>query len=232
MHATVLSDAALERDRGLRSARRPLALAGPRTAHLIIDLQVGFMAPGALVETPMSVSIVPQVNRISAAVREAGGLNVFLRYTYDPTWTLFSRFTPEAASAMEAAFSVGAEQHGLWPELDVGRQDLVLDKTRFSAFTPGSCELDAQLRARGIDTVVVTGCVSNVCCESTAREAAQMNYGVVFVSDGNAALSDADHNGAVADLFVIFGCDVLSADEVVARLGTDVAARPAQSAGA
>ncbi len=83
---------------------------------------------------------------------------------------------------------------------------------------PGTCALDAELRARRIDTMVVTGCVSNCCCESTIRDAMQMNYAIVFVADGNAARSDEDHNGAVADLYGIFGCDVLVADDVIARL--------------
>lgn len=219
MHDTVISEAALAIDARLRGERTPLALIPAKTAHLVVDLQVGFMAPGSVAETPMNLQILPAVNRISAALREAGGLNVFLRYTYDPTWTgFFGRFAPGRTEPMEAAFSPGAEQHALWPEMDVQAQDLILDKTRFSAMIPGTCDLDAELRARGIDTLIVTGCVSNCCCESTIRDAMQMNYNIVFVQDGNAAASDADHNGAVADLFGIFGCDVCSADQVVERL--------------
>ena len=55
-----------------------------RTAHIIVDLQNGFMVPGAAVEIPVAREIVPNVNRISSAVRAAGGLNVFLRYLVDP----------------------------------------------------------------------------------------------------------------------------------------------------
>jgi ureidoacrylate peracid hydrolase len=87
--------------------------------------------------------------------------------------------------------------------------------------------MEAELKARGIDTLIVTGCVSNCCCESTIRDAMQMNYSIVFVADGNAARNDDDHNGAVADLFGIFGCDVASAEEVIARLAADNAAKAA-----
>jgi ureidoacrylate peracid hydrolase len=47
-----------------------------KTAHIIVDLQNGFMAPGAAVEIPVAREIVPNVNRISAAVRATGGINV------------------------------------------------------------------------------------------------------------------------------------------------------------
>ena len=47
-----------------------------RTAHLIVDLQNGFMEPGATVELPVARDIVPNVNEICKAVRAAGGINV------------------------------------------------------------------------------------------------------------------------------------------------------------
>ncbi len=228
MHNTVIPEFALQTDKRIRGSRTPLPLIGPRTAHVVVDLQVGFMAPGSVAETPMNLEILPNVDRISAAVREAGGVNIFLRYTYDPGWTgFFGRFEPAAVEPMKAAFTAGAEQHALWPEMDVQPEDVILDKTRFSALIPGTCDLEEELQARAIDTLIVTGCVSNCCCESTIRDAMQMNYSIVFVADGNAAQTDADHNGAVADLFGIFGCDVASADEVVARLAADSTAKAA-----
>jgi ureidoacrylate peracid hydrolase len=228
MHDTVIPEFALQTDRRIRGERRPLPLIGPRTAHVIVDLQVGFMAPGSVAETPMNLQILPKVDAISAAVRAAGGTNIFLRFTYDPGWTgFFGRFEAGAVEPMRAAFTAGAEQHALWPGMDVQPGDLVLDKTRFSALIPGTCDMEAELKARGIDTLIVTGCVSNCCCESTIRDAMQMNYSIVFVADGNAARNDDDHNGAVADLFGIFGCDVASAEEVIARLAADNAAKAA-----
>jgi hypothetical protein len=53
----------------------------------------------------------------------------------------------------------------------------------------------------------------------------QMNYNIVFVQDGNAAITNSDHNGAVADLFSIVGCDVCTADEVVNRFKVHVSKR-------
>ncbi|MBV9508831.1 MAG: cysteine hydrolase [Caulobacteraceae bacterium] len=221
MHNTVISAAALERGRALRGETSLLALDPARTAHVVVDLQVGFMAPGSVAETPMNLEILAKVDRISAALRAAGGVNVFLRFTYDPGWSgFYGRFAPGREEPLRSAFTAGAEQHALWPQMDVQPQDLILDKTRFSALIPGTCDLDAEMKARGIDTLVVTGCVSNCCCESTIRDAVQMNYKVVFVQDGNAAASDSDHNGAVADLYSLFGCDISTADEVVKRIKT------------
>ena len=195
-----------------------------RTAHIVVDLQNGFMAEGAPAEVATAREIVPAVNRICAALRDAGGLNVFLRYTWDPAepqpWTIWYDvyLGPRLSALHRDAFARGAPHWQLWPALDLRPDDLVLDKTRFSAFVPGTCGLDEALRARRIDTVIVTGTLTNVCCESTARDAMQRNYKVVFVSDGNAALSDAQHNATLANMAVLFA-DLRSAAETVALIG-------------
>jgi ureidoacrylate peracid hydrolase len=228
MHATVIPQSALALNARLRGERSDLALDPKTTAHVIVDLQTGFIAPGAVAEMPMNLQIMPNVDKVSAAMRQTGGLNIFIRFTYDPGWTAFyGRFAPGMAAPMIAAFTPGSEQHALWPDMDVQPGDLILDKTRFSAMIPGTCDLDAVLKAHDIDTLIVTGCVSNCCCESTIRDAQQMNYKIVFVADGNAAASDADHNGTVADLFGLFGCDISTADEVVERLHAAAAAKAA-----
>jgi ureidoacrylate peracid hydrolase len=191
-----------------------------RTAHIVVDLQNGFMADGAPVEVPAAREIVPNVNRIAAALRDAGGVNVFLRYTCDPAephpWT--TRYTeylsPERRDAHRDAFRRDAEHWQLWPVLDVRPGDAIVDKTRFSAFVPGTCPLDALLRERGIDTLIVTGTLTNVCCESTARDAMQRNYKVIFVADGNGALTDAEHNATLGNMITLFA-DVMTTDHLL-----------------
>lgn len=188
-----------------------------RTAHLVIDLQNGFMAPGALVEVPMAREIVSAVNRISRALRAAGGLNVFLQYTSsnDPgDWRVMKRRSGGTAAAHQATFTRDAEGWLLWPELDVAAGDMRVEKRRFGAFIPGTCDLDAILRARGIDTLIVTGTLSNCCCESTARDAMQLDYDVIFVPDANAAPSDEEHAATLANMGWLFA-DLYTADEVV-----------------
>ncbi|MBV8537976.1 MAG: cysteine hydrolase [Alphaproteobacteria bacterium] len=204
-----------------------------KTAHVIVDLQDGFMAPGAAVEIPMAREIVPNVNKISAAVRAAGGLNVFIRYLIDPesraAWShWFTKFmTPERTRRMEKAFTRGGDGFELWPGLEVTKDDLIVDKTRLGAFVPGSSNLHEVLQARGIETLIITGTATNVCCESTARDAMQMNYQVIFVADGNATNNDAEHNATLNAMMALFA-DVMTTDEVVACLAK--AAKPAVAA--
>ena len=198
-----------------------------RTAHLVIDLQNGFMEPGAPVEVPEARSIVDNVNRISAAVREGGGLNVFVRYTTpgegDPAWPVFYERMGMASEAHKAAFTPDAHYWQLWPELDVRAEDAVIEKCRFSAFTPGASGLDAMLRGLGIDTVIVTGTLTNCCCESTARDAMQLNYRVLVAADANAALSDAEHAATLQIMGMVFA-DLHSTDELVELMNARIPA--------
>lgn len=111
----------------------------------------------------------------------------------------------------------GHPGHELYGALDVQPEDMIVEKRRFSAFIQGSSDLDAILRGLGIDTVIVTGAVTNVCCEATARDAMMLNYKTVFVSDANAARTDEDHNASLAAVFRVFGA-VNSTDEVIGLL--------------
>ena len=234
MHTISIPPEIVERSRRLRGDRPHIfASVDPaRTAHVVVDLQNGFMSPGAPVEVPTAREIVPNVNMISDQVRRAGGLNVFLRYTYDEAerfkWPAFYKAysTPENTAMMKAAFTRGADHHGLWAGLDVKPGDLIVDKTRFSGFIAGTCDLHDLLQRRGIDTLIITGTVTNCCCESTARDAMQMDYKIIFVSDGNAAFTDAEHNATLSSMVAIFA-DVMTADDVVAALGSGHASRSA-----
>lgn len=208
--------------------RRSLADLDPgRTAHVVVDLQRGFMAPGAPVEVPEAREIVANVNRISAALRAAGGRNVFLRMnlatTATPRWRDYMDHLGARVDrdAVLAAFAPGADDFALWDDLEVSETDLVVDKTRFSAFVPGASRLHEELSSRRIDTLVVTGTLTNVCCESTARDAMQMDYRVRFVADATAALSDDIHNTTLANIDAHFG-RVVWTEDVLGALASSV----------
>jgi ureidoacrylate peracid hydrolase len=183
------------------------------TAHIIVDLQNGFMDFGQVAEVPMARSIVPNVNRISAALRAAGGIVVFVQHTADAeairTWSVFFEhfYAPEYRERFVEAFTPGNPGHALWSELDVAEQDTVILKRRFSAFVPGSSDLHARLQERGIDTLIISGTQSHICCEATARDAMMMNYKVFFVTDACAALTDEEHGGTLSAMAHTF-CDV------------------------
>jgi ureidoacrylate peracid hydrolase len=207
-------------------------LVGSRTAHIVVDLQNGFMAPGQPAEIPTAREIVPNVNRISAALRAAGGLNVFIQNTIDAethkSWSnWFKRQDPARSPRMNEAFAVGSFGHAVWPGLEVGYSDIKVQKSRFGAFVPGASELHAILQVRDIDTLIITGTATNVCCESTARDAMMLNYNVIFVADGTATHSDVEHNATLGNLLANFA-DVMTTDEVVVRLTAGSAAAAAE----
>lgn len=229
MHKIEMSRDVLDRVKRLRDGLRMFGNIVPsRTAHIIVDLQNGFMEPGATVEMPVSREIVPNVNRICQAVRAAGGINVFIRYLIDEetqtSWSSwFTDFSsPQRRTAMIETFGKDCHGFALWPGLDVQASDLIVDKTRFGAFVPGSSKLHEILQERRIDTLIITGTATNVCCESTARDAMQMNYKVIFVADGNAAMSDADHNATLNNMVALFA-DVMTTDELAGFLGSAAA---------
>ncbi len=92
-----------------------------------------------------------------------------------------------------------------------------MNKHRFAAFIPGTCDLHQLLQDRGIETLIISGTLTNCCCESTARDAMQLNYKVIFVSDANATLTDAEHNATLNNMCALFA-DVMSTAEVVDAL--------------
>jgi len=196
-----------------------------RTAHLIVDLQNGFMEPGAPVEVPIAREVVPQVNAISAAVRARGGQNIFLRMTIDAEsqsgWSNWFTYLHgrESAAATTEAFRRNTHYWQLWPQLQVKDPDVAVEKTRFGAFVPGASPLHEVLQDRGIDTLIITGTLSNCCCESTARDAMQMNYKVIFVADANATWTDAAHNATLENMALLFA-DVMTTAEVLRAIET------------
>lgn len=188
-----------------------------RTAHLIIDMQNGFMEEGAPVEVPMARNVVDNINRISAAVRKAGGRNIFVRFTTPPeggpSWSNFAVRMGDGAAPHREAFTQGAHYWQLWPRLEVLEADQIVEKHRFSAFTPGTSDLDQILRQQGIDTVLITGTLTNCCCESTARDAMQNNYRVLIAADANAALTDEEHAATLHNMAFVFA-DLYSTEEI------------------
>jgi ureidoacrylate peracid hydrolase len=77
--------------------------------------------------------------------------------------------------------------------------------------------LAAALHEHGLDTVLVTGTVTNVCCESTARDAMMLNFKTIMVTDANAAATDADHNASLIAFYLTFG-DIMSTEMLIGCL--------------
>jgi nicotinamidase-related amidase len=197
-------------------------LAPERTALLVIDMQNYFVKPGYPGEAPMARKIVAGVNQLAAALRRMGGLVVWIKNSSTETrdsWSVLHRelMTPERQKARYEALSEEHEGHELWPMLDVKTEDAQMVKKRYSAFIQGSSDIEAFLNVRGIDSVLIAGTATNICCESSARDAMMLNFRAVMVSDALAAYSDAEHAAALMNFYSVFG-DVQTIDETIASL--------------
>jgi nicotinamidase-related amidase len=202
----------------------PFARLDPaRTALVVIDMQNGFLRQDvAHAWCPMAEHVVPAINRLAAALRQAGGAVFWIQNTFDARceseWSVMQDMaTPAARARRAAAMREGTLGHQLWPGLDIRPQDQVVRKYRYSAFIQGGSDLPAILRARGLDTVLIAGTVTNVCCESSARDAMMLNFRTVMVSDGCAAVTDAEHAASLIAFHLQFG-DVLTVDDCIAGL--------------
>jgi len=202
-----------------------------RTALVVVDMQNYFVAEGFPLEVPVSRAIVPNINRLARTLRAAGGVVVWVQTTATGAlehWTNHHRhqLTPERAKARIAHLDESAEGFALYPRLEPLPTDQRVKKIKYSAFISGSSDIDARLRSRGIEHLLITGTATNVCCESTARDAMMLDYRVVMVADGNASFSDEEHAATLNNFLLFFG-DVLTTDEVVARLVPSEARRSA-----
>jgi ureidoacrylate peracid hydrolase len=194
-----------------------------KTALLVVDMQNAFMMPGvAHVLCAEAINIVPNINRLAEAMRAAGGTVVWVVTTFGQAslenWPVLHEMAgAERTPARIAALAEGSVGHQLWTDLVVEPNDLTIVKTKYSAFIQSS--LEPTLRQRGIDTLLVTGTVTGVCCESTARDAMMRNFRTVMVTDANAAMTDEDHNASLRAFYLSFG-DIFSTDQIVAHLQT------------
>lgn len=206
----------------LRGRRHVFPTLDPaRTALVVVDMQNAFVAAGAPFEVAPARAIVPAINRVAAALRAAGGRVVWVQATQGKKGTpeyfelFFENFlAPAARERAHAAVSEGHPLHALYPELDVRVGDRIVKKCRPSAFIQGASDIEAYLRAQTIDTVLIAGAATNVCCESTARDAAMLGFRLVVIEDANASHSDAEHVAGLMTVYRYFG-DVRPADEVI-----------------
>jgi nicotinamidase-related amidase len=193
-----------------------------KTALVVIDMQNYFVHPDYQGAVPMAQEIVPDINRLAAATRTAGGHVVWIKNATNDTresWSVFHEWlmTPERRDRRYATMDTAHEGHALWPKLDARPEDAQLVKKRFSAFIQGSSDIVPYLRGRGIDTVLIGGTATNVCCESSARDAMMLNFKVIMVPDALATYTDAEHSATLTSFYSIFG-DVQTVDEVIASL--------------
>jgi ureidoacrylate peracid hydrolase len=193
-----------------------------RCALVVIDMQNYFLKPGFPSEIAAGRAIVPAINRAAKSLRERGGRVYWVVTASDGAerdWSFVHEhlMSPQRGAKRLSGLAQGSEGYALWPTLEIEAGDRTLIKRRYSALIQGSSTLEQELRDGGIDTVLITGVSTNVCCESTARDAMMLNFRTVMLADGLAASSEQTHVAALTSCLVYF-CDVMNVDEALARM--------------
>ena len=197
-------------------------IAPARAALIVVDMQVDFAAPhGVLGAAGVDLSSVPAAlaaaERLAGAARAAGAKVVFVGLqtraeTDSAAWSERMRRRggdPDSGSALCRAGEPGADFFGPTPWPD----EPVVPKTRYSGFV--GTDLDARLKAMGVDTLVVCGLTTECCVDCTVRDAFHLDYHVFVPTDACAAYESALHEGALKSLDL--NCAILvETDHVVA----------------
>jgi nicotinamidase-related amidase len=181
-------------------------IAPSTTALVVIDVQGDFAAPdGAMGFAGVDMSdvepTIDRIERLIAAARGAGAAVVFARVVTRPETDcealkrLYIRKGYGAeAIAICRADTPGAAYYRVAPEPG----DIEIQKPLFSSFV--GTDLDARLRARGVDTLVLTGLTTDCCVDCTARDAFHRNYSCFIVDDACSAYGQELHSAAMLGL--------------------------------
>jgi nicotinamidase-related amidase len=187
--------------RGVKMVEFPV---NPQKLALVnVDLQNVFVE-GTPVSPPDGPDVVARVNKLAAACRQAGVLVIHTAHVTRPDGSnvgVMGQLIPPVREGMIAKGSFPAALH---KDLKIEPSDIVLEKPRYGAFH--GTDLEVTLRARGVDSVVITGIATNICAETTAREAAVRDFRVFFLSDGT---STADIDGVPREVLIRTTCAVL-----------------------
>lgn len=186
-------------------------IAPARTALVIVDMQVDFASPeGVLGKAGVDMSVVEPAlaaaQRLADAARAARTPVVFVglqtRTAFDSqAWRLRMARRggdPDVDIALCRAGEPGADFYGPIPLVD----ELVVPKTRYSGFfgTP----LDAALKAKGVDTLVICGVTTDCCVDCTVRDAFHLDYHVFIAGDACASYDRDLHEGTLKALDLNF----------------------------
>lgn len=211
IHAWRIEDREYARHEERRGRRHAFETLEPRRTALVVIDMVPFFVSG----NEYCLGIVPNISSIATTLRKAGGTVAWV--LPGPGEHLAAKeefYGPRIAAMYRRSGGDGPLADRLWEGFDVHPDDLLAEKTAASAFFPGRCPLPSLLEERDISTVLITGTVTNVCCESSVRDASTLGYRVIMVADANAAVRDQDHNATLHTVYRSFG-DVRQAADVI-----------------
>jgi ureidoacrylate peracid hydrolase len=203
-----------------------------RTALINVDIQNCFVE-NSPIASPEGPAVLRRINRFIASCRQLGTKVIHTAHILRPGYTNIGVLAEMVPVVKTGLLDEGSFPAALHKDLDVRPEDIVLYKPRYGAFH--GTDLELILRSNGIDSVVVSGIATNVCCETTAREANARDFQVFFLSDGTATFgmqgltAEEVQRATLANIAAVFG-EVLTIDQMVAKLRAGAAARPAQAA--
>src|SRR5438874_5473942 len=194
-------------------------------AILIVDVQNDFCAEGGAIDREGGdlSQLKPMVRRLARLIEAARAAKVrciWMRNVYNTgsNWYLSEVWLEHAQRRRQGAYiSIPVFEPDAWNgdfyEIWSLPEEPIVTKHRYGAFE--SSDLDLVLRSQGIRTVIMTGVATNVCVETTARQAFLRDYYVVFTSDCTATYDQADHEATLRNIDAYFG-EVISAEEIQA----------------
>ena len=189
-----------------RRTGRRLRFDPSRAAVLVVDMLNEFLEPGGEMVLLEGRSVIEPINRLLAASREMGMRVVWLCDEHPiPQDKEFEKRVPHCIG--------GTWNAGIVDAMDVAPDELRIAKRRYSGFF--GTDLDLRLREWGVQQVVVTGVVTNICVRSTVHDAYFLGYDVFVPEDCVSATSDREQASTLYDIDTHFG-DVVTSEELMA----------------
>ena len=190
-------------------------LKSDNSALLIIDMQNGFLEPGALLEVPAGRAIIPNLVELLQYCRLQSVPVIWIQLDSRRPYggVLLDKY-PELEQKQVLFRGTGSFE--LFHEIPVPQDnEYNIVKHKYDSFH--GTNLDILLRNLGVENVIITGVTSNCCCESTARSAFEHDYGVVFASYATAAFEEMLHENTLASIRELFG-SVMTVSEILEKL--------------
>ncbi|MEW9518272.1 isochorismatase family protein [Streptomyces tubercidicus] len=190
-----------------------------KAALLVIDMQNDFVLEGHPMEVPMARRRIPRMQEVADECRAAGIPVIYTEHmlldAFDVS-PLESTYNPALLVAGMRKGSFGAK---VIDDLKPRPGDTVIRKHRYDAFHNTQLEtvLATVSGPRQVDTVIIIGTLTEVCCDSTARGAYMRDYKVAFVGDATGALSEEAQTATEKNIGTFFG-RTLSTGELVAEI--------------
>lgn len=203
--------------RTIAAYRRPLPILRPeRSALMVIDMQNDFLLEDAPLLTPGGLAILPNLKRLLTACRKKRVPVIYTAHVHETPELdggLTAEWWPELKNG-EALVS-GTPGAEIYSELGPHKGEKLVKKHRYSAFY--NTDLETVLRCLKVENLIITGVMTNICCESTARDAFFRDFRVFFLADATGAISEEFHLASLRALAYAFAW-VTSTDEIVEAL--------------